>query len=230
MLGGYNFEDRIEVTVCDGNGLFLDIIDKVLMTMKKGEHAYIRISVNAVRNEACESPKCTNALKFNIFLESFERSTDIEDMCWRERIELAERHMDKASELFKKREFRRAIWKYETAFAYLGLAVQSEEPPIKRSLQNQPLIVQCHLNIAQVMFELRMYEKVTERCKAVLELDDESTRGLLLQGQAHYELCEYRDAKADFVSVLHIEPQNIEAQKMITLIDSIVKRPEDTAI
>ena len=223
-LGRYDFGDGCKVTIGEESGLLPDVFDKVLMTMKKGEHAYVRTQVDVVNN-GCVSTGSDKAFKFNIFLESFECSTDIEDLSVSERAKRAENLISKGVELFKAKEFRRAMWKYETALVYFGLAAESKKPPDDLLLQCKPLIVQCHLNLAESLVQLKQnYERVIDHCDAVLELEDKSAKVMFLRGLAHYKIYKLKEARADFAFVRATEPQNNEAQKRINDIDTILKR------
>ena len=224
-LGRYDFADGCKVTIGEEGGLLPDLFDKVIMTMKKGEQAFVQIGVDVCNYKEWVSPQSAKAFKFNILLASFERSTDLEDLSWCERVKRAENLTTKASELFKSKEFRRAIWKSETAIEYLRIESKSNKPPDELLPQYQTLLVQCHLNIAQSLLKLKIKpERVVEHCKAVFELEDKSAKALFFLAEAYFELCEYSEARADFVSVRDIEPQNNEVERKIADIDSILKQ------
>ena len=215
----YNFGEQITVTIGDEDSNLSRFFDKVLMSMTKGEHAYIKSMVDAFDNKEWVRPKQNGEFKFNISLQSFQRSSAIEDLKWSERVKLAQDHMDQGSELIKIPGNVNGIWKYETAIEYLRAETVSNKPPDELHDQHHTLLVQCHLILADTMISFYGPNRVIEHCNAVLELDNKSTKALFLRGQAYFCQHKFTEARADFASVRHIEPQNIEANMRIAHID-----------
>ena len=220
-MGGY--EDVAEFTIGERKGNVPGFFDKVLMSMKKGEHAYVKSKVDLIHET--ERFYWKNTFKFNIYLQSFQRSTDLEDLDWGERIKMAQNHMNKGSEHVKGEEIIRALWEFDAALEYLNIASQSNKPARQLLHQHKTLIVQCHFCIIDCRLDRKIDDPhtVIKHCNAVLELDDKSAKALFLRGQAYFKRHRYEEARADFVSVLEIEPQNNKAQKMIHDIDDILE-------
>ena len=78
-LGGYEFEGEVEVTIGEKNQLLPNLFDKVLMSMKKGEQAYVKSKIdiygNRVFGDMLTRYNLFEPLLFNISLLSF--STNI---------------------------------------------------------------------------------------------------------------------------------------------------------
>ena len=74
-LGGYEFEGIVEVTIGEKDQLLPNLFDKVLRSMKEGEHAYVKskmdIHGNRVFGDMLTRYNLYEPLLFNISLLSF---------------------------------------------------------------------------------------------------------------------------------------------------------------
>ena len=222
-LRDYDPGHRVEVTIGKKNGFLPGFFDKVIVTMKEGEHAYFIARVDAVGENIWLTHDANRSCKFYIYLRSFQRFIDIDRLGYSERIEMIQKNMDKGSQLLRANELMPAMRRYEATLEYLMMSISLCVPRCHQRVQHQTFIVQCHLNIADILFEKKEFRRVIEHCYEVLKLDNKCTEALFCRGQAYFEQFQLREARADFVTLLNIEPKNKEAQKKIAHIDSIRK-------
>lgn len=226
-LGGYKVNDMHEVTIGEGDCPLADLFDKVLLSMKEGEAAYVKAKVDAKGKKVDEVMGKNKGLKFNIILKSFERLADIEDMEGDEKLEKAQYQKNRGTELFQKGNLKYAILRYERALKCLGSKSESKQLPGDLPLQHKTLIIQCHLNLAAAFLKQDMYEGVVRHCNEALDVDEKSVKGLYRRGQAYIQLHKYPEAKEDFDALLAIEPENKAARSELNkVVDKIKKEKQ----
>ena len=223
-LGGYEMGDRVEVTIGEGDCFLSELFDRVIKSMKAGEQAYVKAKTDIRGTKVEESLMREKAFKFNMFLWSFQRAADLKDLEGDERLERAQHHKNKGTELFKANNISFAIKRYEKALVYLGGRGESKKLPGELPLQHKTLIVQCHLNLAASRLKTEDYERVIKHCTEALEVDAKSVKGLFRRAQAYFKQSKYNEAREDFSSVLDVEPQNKAALKEVAVIDSMFKK------
>ena len=224
QMGGYKVGESNEITIGEGDCFLSEHFDKVLLTMKAGEAAYIKSKVDHEGNKIGKDILDKGQFKFNIYLKSFQRAADLEELEGDERLERAQHHKDKGTELFKKDRIEFAMKRYENALTCLGGRGESKKLPGELPLQHKTLILQCHLNLAAGMLKKEDYEGVIKHCTEALEVDKDSVKGLFRRGQAYLKLQKMEEARKDFASVLDIEPNNKAAKKEVVMIDDKIKK------
>ena len=212
-LGQYDFTDICKVTIGEESGFLSDLFDRVLMTMTEREVAYIVTKENG-RQQGVHQ-RWDKSFRCNVNLKSIEHNFDIEG--WLERKSIVDHHFNKATEFFNTNKLASAIQHYRTTLELVP-RVGSYKLPKELLLYCKDITVQCHLNVADCMMTMNEYKGVIKLCNAVLELDATSVKALNLRGDVYAKQQKYSEAQADFVSVLNIDPHNMEVQMKIVQI------------
>ena len=223
-MGGYKLGEDQEITIGEGDCFIADHIDKVLLSMKAGEAAYVKSKCDHKGNKIEAINTKPNHFKFNIELKSFQRAADLEELQGDEKLERAQHHKNKGTELFKQDRIDPAMKRYERALVCLGGQGESKKLPAELPLQHKTLILQCHLNLAAGLLKKDDYEGVIKHCTEGLEVDKDSVKGLFRRGQAYLKLSQHEKARDDFARVVELDPQNGAAKKNIVAIDAAMKK------
>ena len=197
---------------------------QVVCTMKEKETCYIKCKVDAAGNKVDEVLNKDKQLKFNIILRSFNRSADLADLEADEKLERAQHHKDKGTDLFRLKRLNFAIKRYEKATNIVTAITDTTDLP--ESLQNQCKTLKCHcyLNLAACHLKEERYEKAINCAKHALEIEENNVKGLFRRGQARFKLHQYSEALEDIQKVLVIEPHNKAAQNELTAVQQAVQK------
>jgi tetratricopeptide (TPR) repeat protein len=223
-MGGYKIGQSNEITIGEGDCYLSEHFDKVLLSMKAGEAAYIKSKFDH-KGKKIDSDVLNKAqFKFNVHLESFQRAADLAELEGDERLERAQHHKDKGTELFKQDRIEYAMKRYEKALECLGGRGEARKLPGELPLQHKTLILQCHLNLAAGMLKKEDYEGVVKHCTEALDVSRDSVKGLFRRGQAYVKLQKMTEARKDFAAVVELEPNNKAAKREIAVIDDKLKK------
>ena len=136
-LGGYKFgNEATEITIGEGDTFLSNHFDKMVCSMKEGEHAYIKSKLDPLGKKLSDLDMSRYAFKFNLSLLSFSRAADINDLEQDELLERAQHHKDKGTELFLEGNLKFAIKRYTRAVDYLR-AMDNEDINLPESLLQQ---------------------------------------------------------------------------------------------
>ena len=205
-LGGYSVNKECDVTIGEGDSLLSELFDKVLMSMKEGETCYVKSKVDKAGNEVRDYEITTKtALKFNVQLASFSRAADITDLFRDEKLERAQNHKNKGTDLFRVARFPFAIKRYKRALQCLE---DFGDASTDMGRRGRDLACHCHLNLAACGIKSHNYKVVIEHCTEALRVDRCSVKGLFRRGQAYLKLHCYSEARADLNAALVVEPNN----------------------
>jgi len=122
------------------------------------------------------------------------------------------------NELFKQGKIQEAIAKYTQALALIGDKFDEKMGAVKADL---------HANRAACYVQLYEPVKVREDCDAALKIDSKHLKALIRRAQALESLEKYKDALADFETVLKLDPDCDLAAKGATRIRNALRRAKD---
>mmetsp|Transcript_12983 Transcript_12983/g.16139 ORF Transcript_12983/g.16139 Transcript_12983/m.16139 type:complete len:190 (-) Transcript_12983:828-1397(-) len=143
-----------------------------------------------------------------------------------ENIKEATKFKEEGNELFKQKEYKKAIRKYRTVFAYVNGLLDSShelaqytakkadgEADLLTKTQSETikaLKVSCYSNLAQCYLFLNKPEQCIKCCSdAEKILKDESNAKILYRkGQAYMMVTDFEKAKPCLVSAIKLEPNN----------------------
>ena len=225
-LGGYSANKECDVTIGEGDSLLSELFDKVLMSMKEGETCYVKSKVDNAGNQVRDfEMTAKKALKFNVQLASFSRAADTADLESDEKLERAQNHKNKGTDLFRVARFPFAIKRYKRALQCLedfGGDVSTDMARLGRDLA-----CHCHLNLAACGIKNHNYRAVIEHCTEALRVDRCSVKGLFRRGQAYLKLHCYVEARSDLNAALVVEPNNKAVLNELRNTDILLRKEKE---
>lgn len=223
-LGGYKLNEDVEVTIGEGDTKLSVLFDKVVTSLLLGETAYIKAKVNAKGQKVSEFEFKEKGLKFNVTLKAFDRASESADLEQDERLDRAQHHKEKGTELYQKGVLDFAQDRYEKALSYLKDMEPATDLPGELATRYQKLKCQCFLNLAACHLSGDEFDKVTENCTAALELEPDNVKGLFRRGQAYAKLNQYEKAKDDFTKAQSLDKDNKAVTKQLHLVNSKMQK------
>ncbi|GAB2233225.1 hypothetical protein Droror1_Dr00002444, partial [Drosera rotundifolia] len=158
----------------------IDGLDKVVLTMKKGELALLIIapeyafgSSESKQELAIVPPN--SAVYYEVELVSFEKEKESWDMNTQEKIKAAETKKEEGNALFKASKYARASKRYEKGAKYIEYDTYFSDEEKK---QSQALKITCNLNNAACKLKLKDYKQAEKLYTKVLELDSRNVKAL----------------------------------------------------
>ena len=224
-LGNYKLGDVVELTIGEGDTRLSELFDTVLMCMKEGETSYVKARFDAKGDKVGEFDVNKKALKFNVLMKSLNRAADGADLEQDERLDRAQHHKDKGSELFQKSNLEYAIKRYEKAASYLSeMDAAGESLPEGLDVQYKKLLCQCNLNLAACDLKREKFEDAISHCSKALQQEPGNVKGLFRRGQAYTKMHQYVNARQDLLQALQMEPDNKAVRNQLTTVDQLVKK------
>ncbi|KAJ7950530.1 Peptidylprolyl isomerase [Quillaja saponaria] len=194
--------------------LVIDGLDRAIMTMKKGEVAFVTVapeyafgSSQTQQDLAVVPPNST--VYYEVELVSFDKEKESWDMNTEEKIEAAGKKKEQGNVLFKAGKYARASKRYEKAVKYIEYDSSFGEEEKKKA---KALKVACNLNNAACKLKLKDYKQAEKLCTKVLELDSTNVKALYRRAQAYIQLADLDLAEFDIKKALEIDPDNREVK------------------
>ena len=197
---------------------------QVLCTMKEKEACYVKVKISTDGGKLDDVVNKDKQMKFNVILQSMSRSADVAELEGDEKLERAQHHKDRGSQLFKLGRLVFALKRYERALNIVQQITQPANLPPALSEQCRTLTSQCYLNIAACHLKDEHYEDVILACTSALQIDERNVKGLFRRGQAYAKLHKVEQAVGDFSKLLTIEPANRAAQNQLAALQTTKKK------
>ncbi|XP_010905156.1 70 kDa peptidyl-prolyl isomerase-like [Elaeis guineensis] len=185
-------------------------LDRAVITMKKGEVAYITIpheyafgSAESKQDLAVVPPNST--VIYEVELVSFVKEKESWDMNNAEKIEAAGKKKEEGNALFKVGKYERASKRYEKGAKFIEYDSSFSDEEKK---QSKVLKITCNLNNAACKLKLKDYKQAEKLCTKVLELDGRNVKALYRRAQAYIQLADLDLAEVDIKKALEIDPDN----------------------
>ncbi|GAB4851800.1 hypothetical protein Ancab_031199 [Ancistrocladus abbreviatus] len=182
-------------------------LDRAIMTMRKGEKAYVTLSCEYMHPniEAQELAFNNSRFLYEVELIDFTKEKPFWKMETREKMETCEKKKQDGNLLFKAGKFWHASKKYEKAVKYVEFnhSFTDEEKRVASALH-----LSCELNNAACKLKLGEYLEASRLCTKALELDPCNVKALFRRSQAYIRTSELDRAKADIERALAIDPNN----------------------
>ncbi|XP_038601418.1 sperm-associated antigen 1 [Tachyglossus aculeatus] len=140
-------------------------------------------------------------------LLKIEKKIDTAGLTNKEKDFLATREKEKGNEAFSSGD-------YEEAFTYYT-----------RSISAFPTVA-AYNNRAQAAVKLQNWNSVFRDCEKVLDLEPGNLKALLRRASAYKHQRKYHEAKEDLKKVLHVEPDNEMAKKILSEVEKELKNSE----
>ncbi|GKE17085.1 peptidyl-prolyl cis-trans isomerase FKBP62-like protein, partial [Tanacetum coccineum] len=204
----------------------IDGLDRVVMTMKKGEVALVTIAPeyafgpNGSEQElAVVPPNAT--VTYEIELISFIKDKESWDMTTtQEKIEAAGKKKEEGNAFFKAGKYKKAVKRYEKAAKYIEYDTNFEEEEKK---QAKALKITCNLNNAACQLKLKEYKQAEKLCTKVLELESTNVKALYRRAQAHMNVADLDLAEIDIKKALEIDPDNKDVKLTYKVLKEKIK-------
>ncbi|CAL9193566.1 70 kDa peptidyl-prolyl isomerase-like [Musa acuminata AAA Group] len=200
-------------------------LDQAVMSMKKGEIAYVTIPpehafnrVESKQDLAVVPPNST--VHYEIELVSFVKEKESWDLNTAEKIEAAGKKKEEGNALFKLGKHARASKRYEKAAKYIEFDSSFSDEEKK---QSKVLKVTCNLNNAACKLKLKDYKQAEKLCTKVLDIDSTNVKALYRRAQAYMHLCDLDLAEQDIKKALEIDPDNRDVKMEYKILKEKVK-------
>ncbi|THU51217.1 hypothetical protein C4D60_Mb06t28670 [Musa balbisiana] len=200
-------------------------LDQAVMSMKKGEIAYVTIPpehafnrVESKQDLAVVPPNST--VHYEIELVSFVKEKESWDLNTAEKIEAAGKKKEEGNALFKLGKHVRASKRYEKAAKYIEYDSSFSDEEKK---QSKVLKVTCNLNNAACKHKLKDYKQAEKLCTKVLDIDGTNVKALYRRAQAYMHLCDLDLAEQDIKKALEIDPDNRDVKMEYKILKEKVK-------
>ena len=164
------------------------------------------------------------SLKFNMSLMSLSRAADITELEPDEKLDRAQHHKEKGTDLYKVEKTDYAVKRFQKSLEYLSDMEPTVSLPDVLKERHKQLLCQCHLNLGACHLKMEKYEKVVENCTRAMELGGENVKGLFRRGQSQVKLCHYDKAKLDLTKALKLEPENKAVWNQLRAVDLLIKK------
>ena len=192
--------------------------------MKEGERCYIKTRVDSAGNPVDNMDMSNSKLKLNFVLKSFSRAADISELEPDEKLERAERHKEKGTEIYQANNLEFSLKRFKVALSYLDsidCKGRSTSDSIRK--RTKTLTSQCHLNLAAGYLKMENFQAVIDHCNIALDLDPDNVKGLFRRGQAYTRLNMYSEAKLDIEKALKLDSSNKAVASQLRTIEGKMK-------
>jgi len=191
-----------------GQGQVIKGWDVGFASMCAGEHAILTIKSDYGYGDSGSPPKIPGGatLIFDVELASFgPKPKEKWDLTMAERLEKAEEIKAVATEAYKAKDFEKALEEYENAVDYATYLDNSTEDEKKTAGALERTL---KLNIALVNLMLKDFTGAIKVTSEVLKDEAENVKALFRRGQAHLNLANFAECKADLLAAYKLEPEN----------------------
>ena len=148
------------------------------------------------------------------------RGKDIWKLTDQERLEMAQKHKDKGSSLFKEKHYRGAAIRYSKAVKYLATATDggvSESPELEEMLKLRTL---CLLNLAASQLQLNLQDYVVVNCGRVLQVEPTNVKALYRRAKALLSMKDFEAARQDLKKAKELDPASQAITDLTKMLDS----------
>lgn len=160
---------------------------------------------------------------FTICLHSFHRGREIWDLTDQERLEIAKRHKEQGSVLFKEEHFRGASMCYSKCVQYLA-AVDPDTPFEVESLEDYEreilsLRTVALMNLAACQLKFDQYDGVVRNCSKVLEWDPRNIKSWYRRAKALLGMNDFESARTDLLKAKELDPSNQAVAELLRTVE-----------
>ncbi len=204
----------------------------MICTMKQEERAEFRLHKGyelLIRSlgplEDHQRPSSEDVqVTFTMHLHSFQRGKDIWELTDQERLEIAKKHKEEGSKLFKSNHIREAAMHYSKSVQYLA-AVDPDTPLEVENLEEyEREIVSLRsvslLNLAACQLKLDQYDYVVRNCSRVLEVEPGNVKSWYRKAKALLAVRDYESARRDLLKAKELDPGNQAVNELLKAVDT----------
>lgn len=169
-------------------------------------------------------PRPQKRIQFTIHLRSFRQGKDVWRLTEQERLEIAGRHKQRGSELFKSSHTCGASIRYSKALQYLS-PIDPDIPLEVDVLEEHECAILslrsvCLLNLAACQLRFDQFDHVVRNCSKALEADPRSLKALYRRARALLAMKDFEGARADLVRAREMEPANQAVNELLRSVET----------
>lgn len=227
------FEDSTLILLLlldQANELLSETVEEMICRMKLGETA--RFSLHHAHKLLSNSPSMSNAklpemgaeVSYTIYLHSFEQGKDVWKLTELERLDIAKKHKEEGTTLFKDNQLYGAAIRYSKAFQYLAavdvdilLEVTSLEDYEKEILSLRSMAM---LNLAACQLKLKQYDHVVKNCNHVLALEPSNVKALYRKAKGLLGMKDFEEARECALKAHELEPSNRVLEELCRTVET----------
>ncbi|XP_075444586.1 sperm-associated antigen 1 [Ascaphus truei] len=162
-----------------------------------------KINANSEEKEASQTVINSRASKI-------EKAIDTAGVRQEQRSVIANHEKEKGNEAFRCGDYEEAVCYYSRSISVLPSSA-------------------AYNNRAQAEIKRKNWQNALNDCEKVLDLEPSNLKALLRRATVHKNLCNYRAAAVDLRRVLHHEPDNAAAKKILVEVDQKLQVVEEEA-
>lgn len=195
----------------------------MICTMKQGERSeFLLHKLLPINNQV--PPKGDEVAVFTIHLHSFHQGTDVWQLTDQERLEIAKKHKQQGSELFKSGHLRGASIRYSKAIQRLA-AVDPDTPLEVDSVEEYEreivsLRTASLMNLAACQLKFNEFQHVVRNCSRVLELDPRNLKGRYRRAKALLAMNDFEGSRSDLLKAREVEPGNQAVNELLRTLEA----------
>ena len=225
FVNGECVDDRNGVKFTLGEGADLEIppgVEIAVEKMKKGEKA--RISLSPDYSFGGKGVPNGAKADYEVLVKDFERAKESWQLDGEQKLEQAKMFKERGTEFFKKAKFEMAAKKYKKIIEFLEheISLRGEQEAERKSL-----LEAGRLNLAMTYLKLKDWIEAKNVCDKVLEENPKAEKGYFRRGEALMCLNEHSLAKADFSTVVRLDPDNKAAKNRVALCLNELKKQKE---
>ena len=201
----------------------------MVCTMKQGERAQFllqdgrQLLTHSPRFRPSQAPPTGGKVTFTIHLKSFQQGKDIWKLTDQERLEIAKKHKQQGSELFKSGHYRGASIRYSRAIQYLA-AVDPDTPLEVDTLEEYEkeilsLRTVTLTNLAACQLRFNQFDHVVKNCSRVLEVDPKNVKSLYRRAKALLAMKDFEASRTDLLRAKEADPGNQAINELLRTVE-----------
>eukprot|EP01025_Chloroclados_australasicus_P048566 TRINITY_DN5505_c0_g1_i1.p1 TRINITY_DN5505_c0_g1~~TRINITY_DN5505_c0_g1_i1.p1 ORF type:complete len:587 (-),score=135.63 TRINITY_DN5505_c0_g1_i1:292-2052(-) len=204
------------VFVTDEEQVKPEIIEQIIMKMKKGEVAQAFVppqhgyGTDSTTSSGKIIPDNANLL-FEITLIEFENAKEQWEMENAEKVVISKELKIQGNALYKEAKWKRAAKKYDKAIKLIEYDTQFDQDEQKEAREVRKSV---HLNLAACLLKEQDWKEVVKNCDKVLDKDSENVKALYRRAQAYLGTKDFVEAEIDIKRALVIEPDNQDLKNL----------------
>lgn len=213
-----------------GNGEVCDILECVVVEMRKCEKAIVTVNKTSLINELQLGMRINAArIVLTVVLLEFEKTKDPDNMAEEEKIEYATARKEVATRLFKDGRAGMALERYKLVSEMFEYWNHYRDENI---IKVKELVKSCKLNKTACLVKLEDWAGAKEACNTILQ-DDKRTNTILKatyrRAQAELGLNNFPECILDCKRVMDMDPQNKDVRTLLKQAQNRQKEVDKTS-